>query len=277
MPACGKGAWSDLPEDMKRALLYGNAGDAKRKKKSEPYEGIIPRLERMLETGEAESDGDDEVQDGAIGPEGLARTYQTLFGDPWEASLEVLPGSLRQPEMRLPFRSGQVWAYTGGPHTGWGTGEPFSAIDFAPGAEESGCVTAGQDQYAVAMADGLVVRSDIDGTIIDLDKDGDERTGWVLFYLHLATSGRVPAGVTVKAGDVVGYPSCEGGRVTGTHVHIARKYNGEWISSDGDIPFNLDGWISSGNGIEYDGYLTRGSTVLEALEGVFEGQNQISR
>jgi hypothetical protein len=39
----------------------------------------------------------------------------------------------------------------------------------------------------------------------------------------------------------------------------------------------LEGWVSSGNGIEYDGYLTRGSTTLEALEVVFEGQNQISR
>jgi hypothetical protein len=39
----------------------------------------------------------------------------------------------------------------------------------------------------------------------------------------------------------------------------------------------LDGWISSGNSIEYDGYLTRGTTVIEAWEGVFEGLNQISR
>lgn len=35
------------------------------------------------------------------------------------------------------------------------------------------------------MADGLVVRSSSDGVALDLDKDGDERTGWVIFYLHL--------------------------------------------------------------------------------------------
>jgi hypothetical protein len=63
----------------------------------------------------------------------------------------------------------------------------------------------------------------------------------------------------------------------GTHVHLARKYNGEWIPADGNIPFNLDGWISSGNGVEYDGYLTRGGTRLEAMEGVFAGINQISK
>src|SRR5215216_4998942 len=63
---------------------------------------------------------------GAIGPEGLARTYENLFGDPWESSVTTLPGSLQQPELRFPFQPGHVWAYTGGPHTGWGTGEPFS-------------------------------------------------------------------------------------------------------------------------------------------------------
>jgi hypothetical protein len=39
----------------------------------------------------------------------------------------------------------------------------------------------------------------------------------------------------------------------------------------------MDGWVSSGNGIEYDGYLTRGDVVYEALEGRFDGLNQISR
>ena len=45
----------------------------------------------------------------------------------------------------------------------------------------------------------------------------------------------------------------------------------------GIFPFNLDGWVSSGNGIEYDGFLTRGTTVLQAEEGVLHGVNQISR
>ncbi len=72
------------------------------------------------------------------------------------------------------------------------------------------------------MVDGLVVRSGIDGLALDLDKDGDERTGWVIFYLHLATKQRAPLGSELKAGDLIGYPSCEGGRSTGSHVHIAQ-------------------------------------------------------
>jgi LasA protease len=114
------------------------------------------------------------------------------------------------------------------------------------------------------MADGLVVRSDLDGVILDLDKDGDERTGWVLFYLHLATDGRVPAGVEVKAGDKMGYPSCEGGHVTGTHVHVARKYNGEWILADGPLAFNFEGWITHNGTVSYEGTLTRGAATVRA-------------
>lgn len=202
----------------------------------------------------------------SIGPEGLARVYQNLFGEPWGESVETLPGSLRQPALRFPFVSGQVWAYTGGPHTGWGTGEPFAAIDFAPASDRSGCSTAPKDAFATAMADGLVVRSDIDGTVIDLDKDGDERTGWVLYYLHLATNARVSVGREVQAGDPVGYPSCEGGRVTGTHVHIARKYNGEWILADGPLAFNLEGWVAKNGQTVYQGTLVRGPLTIIACE-----------
>ncbi|HSL43786.1 MAG TPA: LysM peptidoglycan-binding domain-containing M23 family metallopeptidase [Anaerolineales bacterium] len=200
----------------------------------------------------------------SIGPEGLARVYQTFFGDPWANPVIILPGSLQQPALRFPFGPGQMWSYTGGPHTGWGTGEPLAAIDFAPASETSGCVTAGADQYATAMADGLVLRSDIDGTVIDLDKDGDERTGWVLYYLHLATNARISLGREVKTGDPIGYPSCEGGRVTGTHVHIARKYNGEWILADGPLAFNLEGWIAHNGSREYEGTLTRGGAIITA-------------
>lgn len=201
----------------------------------------------------------------SIGPDGLARVYSDLFGDPWLAPATFgIPGSLQQPELRFPFRAGYTWAYTGGPHTGWGTGQPFAAVDFAPASDTSGCYTVAADMFAVAMADGLVVRSDIDGIIIDLDKDGDERTGWVLFYLHLAANGRAGIGQEVRAGDPVGYPSCEGGSSTGTHIHVARKYNGEWIPADGVIPFNFEGWVAHSGAEAYLGTLTRGPLTVKA-------------
>jgi LasA protease len=200
----------------------------------------------------------------SIGPEGLARTYQTLFGDPWLDAPSFIPGSLTQPALRFPFRSDFIWAYTGGPHTGWGSGEPFAAMDFAPASDVSGCFTASNDQYVTAMADALVVRSNVDGVILDLDKDGDERTGWVLFYLHTATDGRVQVGREVHAGEIIGYPSCEGGSSTGTHIHIARKYNGEWIPAGGILAFNLEGWVAETGGNAYEGTLKRGPLTVIA-------------
>jgi hypothetical protein len=55
----------------------------------------------------------------------------------------------------------------------------------------------------------------------------------------------------------LGHPGCEGGFTNGTHVHIARTYNGRWISADGTLPFDLNGWISQGAGYEYNGWLVR--------------------
>ncbi len=201
----------------------------------------------------------------ATGPDGLFKTYRELFGDPWQEQTVLIPGSLRQPDLILPFPQNQVWSYTGGPHTGWGTGEPLAAIDFAPPDVRDGCVV--EDKFtALAAADGLVARSSVDGVALDLDKDGDERTGWVIYYLHLATRGRAPVGAELKAGDPIGYPSCEGGHATGTHQHIARKYNGEWIAADGVIPFNLEGWVAHNGARPYLGTLTKGAAVVTACE-----------
>lgn len=200
----------------------------------------------------------------AVGPEGLLATYSALFGDPWADSVEHIPGSLRQPDLRLPFPAGQTWSYTGGPHTGWGLGQPYTALDFAPPIDKSGCAAVEDKFYSIAMADGIVVRSEFGLVALDLDGDGDERTGWVLVYLHVGTQGRVPSGLSLKAGDPIGYPSCEGGRVTGTHIHVSRKYNGEWIPADGPLAFNLEGWVAHNGTRAYEGTLTKGGMTVTA-------------
>ena len=204
--------------------------------------------------------------DRAVGPNGLAKTFNDLFGNPWNNNLVLIPGSLKQPNMLLPFARNQIWTYTGGPHTGWGSGEPFAAIDFGPPSQFHGCFTVDPQDYAIAAATGLVVRSTIDGLALDLDGDGDERTGWVIFYLHLAGATRAPLGKQLQAGDFIGYPSCQGGEVTGTHVHIARKYNGEWILADGPLAFNLEGWITHAGAVAYQGTLTRNGATVTACQ-----------
>lgn len=202
----------------------------------------------------------------AISPEGFAKTYRELFGDPWQNNEAHFPGSLTQPEFILPFQPGDVWALTSGPHAGWGTGEPLAALDFAPPSKTSGCVPSGV--WATAIAGGVIVRSSNGEVMLDLDGDGDERTGWNIFYLHIATEGRVPLGAVVKQGDPIGHPSCEGGSSTGTHIHIARKYNGEWIPAAGTalgvLPFVMEGWVPFNGNAPYLGTLQRNQQIVIA-------------
>jgi LasA protease len=205
---------------------------------------------------------------------GFPALHKTMFGDPWirAASVEPLyPPGLTQPKLILPFQPGHIWAYTGGPHGAWGHEGARAALDFAPGSLESGCVPS--EARVLASAPGLVVRSSKGVVVIDLDGDGYEQTGWVLFYLHIATKNRIPEGTWVDTGDFIGHPSCEGGPSTGTHIHIARKYNGEWIPADGPIPFNLDGWLARAGNLPYEGTLTKDGRIIEAsVYGVFDSR-----
>ncbi len=210
-----------------------------------------------------------------VSAEGFFATYNQLFGYPFDLAIEpLLPEGLRQPPMQLPFEAGREWAFTGGPHGGWGDGSAWAALDFAPPIEALGCVQS--DEWVVAVADGLVLRSDAGVVIQDLDGDGNEGTGWTVLYLHIESRDRVRQGTVLKAGERIGHPSCEGGVTTGTHVHIARRYNGEWIPADQTLPFILDGWVSRGTGKEYDGYMERKGHVVEAWAGL-RAENIITR
>lgn len=211
-----------------------------------------------------------------VSAQGLFQTYTLLFGYPFDYDIASLrPPGLTQPPMQLPFETGVTWSFTGGPHGGWDSGSAWAALDFAPPVEGLGC--APSDLWVTAVADGFIVRAEEGAVIQDLDNDGYEQTGWTVLYMHIASSERVEAGTYVYAGERIGHPSCEGGISNATHVHIARRYNGEWIPADGDLPFVMDGWVSSGDGVYYNGFLTRGAVVLRAEEGVFEGVNLISR
>jgi murein DD-endopeptidase MepM/ murein hydrolase activator NlpD len=206
---------------------------------------------------------------------GLAALYRELYGDPYLTAIEPLvPASPETPGMRLPFEAGAPWSFTGGPHAAWGTGAAWAALDFAPPGYALGCVWS--DEWVTAVGDGPILRSRNGEVVQDLDGDGNEQTGWVILYMHIHSVDRVEAGDVLRAGDRIGHPSCEGGVSNGTHIHLARRYNGEWIAADGGLPFNMDGWVSAGLGLEYDGTMTRGDEVLEAC-GCRNERNQISR
>ena len=212
--------------------------------------------------------------DSAVSETGVFAVYEKLFGFPFDYAIDdLILENLASPEFQLPFEKGDVWYHTGGPHAGWGTGSAWAAIDFAPKTEENCAVS---EEWVTAAIDGQVLRSGDGVVVIDTDGDGLEQTGWTLLYLHIATEGRVPAGAMVKRGDRIGHASCEGGVSNGTHVHLARRYNGQWIWAAGSVPFILDGWVVQSSGSEYNGYLERGAEIVEAWDRAID-ENRITR
>jgi hypothetical protein len=202
----------------------------------------------------------------ALDPEaGFPALHASMFGNAWLRAQTVeplYPAGIQQPPLILPFGRNWTWSYTGGPHGAWERDGAYAALDFAPGTSEAGCHES--SQWALAASDGLVVRTGTGLVVLDLDGDGHEQTGWVLVYLHLSSDGRVRVGEWVAVGDQLGHPSCEGGFATGTHMHIARKFNGEWVPADGPLPFNLGGWIAHAGEEAYKGTLTRDGLTITA-------------
>ncbi len=201
------------------------------------------------------------------GADGFLAQYRAQYGDPWRRAAAIgplLPDDLAQPVMELPFPPSEPWTMTGGPHVAWGVGSPWGGLDFAPASVEKGCTVSAY--WTTAAAPGLVVRSERGQVILDLDGDGYEQTGWVLLYMHVAAKDRVAPGAYVNLDDRIGHPSCEGGVSTGTHVHISRKYNGEWLPAGFPVPFVMSGWQAWPGSRAYSGTLTKGDQIVTARQ-----------
>jgi LasA protease len=210
-----------------------------------------------------------------ISPGGFNTTYDNLFGYPFNSSVEPLvPVNLLQPLLHLPFPAGENWYFTGGPHLSWDAGSPFGALDFAP-PDAVECNPS--NSWVTAVGEGLVTRTGAGTVVQDLDGDGNEGSGWVILYYHIESRDRVQAGTYLRAGDRIGHASCEGGIYTGAHVHLARKFNGEWQPIVGSgAPFVMDGWTPAGTEEEYIGTLTRNGKTVVNFDGISDA-NQIQR
>ncbi len=181
--------------------------------------------------------------------------YTRLFGDPFQYDAgPILPWELEQPTLRFPWQPGTWWFLTGGPHGAWGRGSAWAAIDLVPeDAPIGGCTPA--DTWATAASSGLVVRNNRGELLVDLDEDGDMRTGWVLQYLHL--TDRVAEGAQLETGDPVGRPACDGGTSISSHLHFARRYNGLWVAAGSPrVPLVFEnGWTAFAEQTAYEGGL----------------------
>ena len=216
-----------------------------------------------------------------VSPDGWAAIHNRLFGGTLGFSEPVLLAP--PPEMTLPYALGETWLLTGGHHGGWGSGSAWAALDFAPPDERPTDTLCYTSRFAArAVADGAIARSGDGVVILDIDGDGSERTGWTILYLHLDASSAIESGTKVSAGDLLGYPACEGGFSTATHLHIARRYNGEWIPadcltcSDDRYDFIMSGWQTVGfAGQEYQGLLQRGTETRTAEQAANDPINQV--
>lgn len=121
--------------------------------------------------------------------------------------------------------------------------------------------------------------------VLDLDADGDESTGWTINYLHLTIDDSITVGLRVNTGDRLGRTSCAGGFSTATHLHISRRFNGEWLPADCQncineliIPnFEMGGWRTIG--IEdqyYQGFMINNEQQIQAEQGREVDTNRIS-
>ena len=89
--------------------------------------------------------------------------------------------------------------------------------------------------------------------------------------MHIADKDRISVGTTVQTNHPIGHPSCEGGVATGTHVHLARLYRGEWIGGGDPFPLILSGWLSVPGTLPYQSILVKGDQVVVANPGAGGG------
>jgi hypothetical protein len=81
-------------------------------------------------------------------------------------------------------------------------------------------------------------------------------------YYHVAERDMIPEGTYLAVDQRIGHPSCEGGTASGTHVHIARKFNGEWLPANDVVPFILSDWQAVPGERIYQGQLISGDQVV---------------
>ena len=167
---------------------------------------------------------------GYVQPEETALGFTASSGD----------GSAR---LSLPWRSGDMWRMTGGPHPdSGGRARPWSALDFQPKSGESGAVRAARG--------GVVSRPCANLVRIN---HGD---GWMTSYYHVKNI-KVRNGQRVDRGQVLGWTSRRsgcGGYATGPHVHFSLLWKGDYVNIRGTA---IGGWTVKEGSQPYEGCLVK--------------------
>lgn len=193
--------------------------------------------------------------------------FEQLFGEVLEVSAASKASATAEPAWSLPWQYGNTWYYTSGPHSdSWGnlpyyntrTSSPNSGLDFAPGGN-SGCYES--SSWISTMAPGQIVHSARSLILVE------HSDGWSSYYYHVAGRDRRGTG-RVNQGDTIGHPSCDAEyntdkdpKPTGTHVHVARLYNGQFQPAD---RWNIGGWEVRSGSSNYNGTMVRNGVTKTA-------------
>lgn len=143
----------------------------------------------------------------------------------------------------LPFAIGTSMVMTGGPH-GWGSGHPYSSVDFAGG---NGQARAARGGYAYSLCTGW--------TRVIHDN------GYSTDYYHLEDYQWLP-GNNVGVGHYLGTQGnslCAGGSTTGAHIHFGLRAYTDPNAAGWYVPLHgrtLGGWTFV-EGAAYGGYVYR--------------------
>ncbi|MBB5430933.1 M23 family metallopeptidase [Nocardiopsis composta] len=143
----------------------------------------------------------------------------------------------------LPFATGTSMVMTGGPH-GFGSGPPYSSVDFAGGAGQARAAAGG---YAYSLCTGWT-------RVI-------HGNGYSTDYYHLEDYQWLP-GNDVGAGHYLGTQGnslCAGGSTTGAHIHFSLRAYTDPDAAGWYVPLNgltLGGWTFV-EGAAYGGHAYR--------------------
>lgn len=161
-------------------------------------------------------------------------------------TLQGIPGSLN---LKWPWKDGQSWMYTQGPHK-WYNESVNSSLDFAPPTN-----IPAQDREIRAAASGVVVRKCTDS--IQSDVILSHSSGYATGYLHAEknSASHLTIGRIVSQGDRIGITyngynwrdTC--GRGTGPHLHFyVGRWSGNSFSFDSIAGTVISGWTLGSNG-----------------------------
>jgi murein DD-endopeptidase MepM/ murein hydrolase activator NlpD len=191
-----------------------------------------------------------------IALDGFTQTYRRLFpeSNPLDNSNVIVPNATPPANLlKLPFTAGDRWTFSGGPHEwdGCDGGDPYSAVDFAPGGYP--CDSIPTNRWVTAAAAGTITHIGANGAEVYMTFDSPN-DAWGARYLHIANTA-VGGNQHVAQDTRIGNPSCRACTgCTGCHGHFDLRYNGAWVTIVGTA---FEGWVVHSTGC-YSGYLEKG-------------------